>query len=161
MFTFYLTYITCYILHLILFFWILFLNVCLQTRNFQIIAILNEHNTFGSLWGFFKYLWVDYVNTAFLWYVHITYFCHVQQRFLRFLLGSFFYAGKVFFFFPKPTFVLDNFESYRSLLKSPEFVAPRVSKEAYSIPVLTPPTLYKILRLSIKDFFNKCDQIRI
>ena len=68
-----------------------------------------------------------------------------------------------FFFFQKRTFVLDNFESYRSLLKSPEFVAPRVSKEAYSAPVLTPPTLYKkwgfLLRISsinvTKSAFNE------
>ena len=84
-----------------------------------------------------------------------TYILHTLwciTMFSSFSFRELFLCRESFVFFQKRTFVLDNFESYRSLLKSPEFVAPRVSKEAYSAPVLTPPTLYKkwgfLLRIS-------------
>lgn len=41
-------------------------------------------------------------------------------------------------FFQTRTFILGNFESYLSPLKSPEILTPNVSKHAYSAPALTP-----------------------
>ena len=54
-------------------------------------------------------------------------------------MGQVICRKKSFDFSEKWTVVSGNFESYLSLLNSPEFMALSVSKDAYSAPALTAP----------------------
>ena len=92
---------------------------------------------------FFWCLWVDYVYTAFLWYMHITCFCDIQDTFYATIRGSqwgdCYIDRKVLIFFKNGQLFYKIFKSYLSLLKSPEFMTLGVSKHANSTPALLPP----------------------
>ena len=56
----------------------------LQKSSFQIVAKLDDDNTFGSFLEFFLMLlgWlVDWIYTEFFQHVHIIYFCDSQEQF--------------------------------------------------------------------------------
>ena len=100
---------------------------------------------------------------AFLWYVHLTCFCNIQECFhcyghrrvflvqqwgksIRRLL----YRQKYFFFFINGQLFYSIFKSYPSLPKSPEFMTLGVSKHGYSTPALKLPSL--LLSHSLHNF---------
>ena len=116
----------CYYLTLfdILFFnilsWVLLLNDCLERRSPHIIAKLDEHITFVSFWKVFliPLSWL-FFYMAFLWYVHITYFWNIIQRFIvpvikwgfcnNELMKQFYINKKVLIFFRNGKLFLRNF----------------------------------------------------
>ena len=111
---------------------------------------------------FFWCLWVDYVYTAFLWYMHITCFCDIQDTFYATIRGSqwgdCYIDRKVLIFFKNGQLFYKIFKSYLSLLKSPEFMTLGVSKHANSTPALLPPsswlpshTLHSFIKTTSSD----------
>ena len=58
-----------------------------------------------------------------------------------------------FYFFQKWPIVLGNFESYLSLLKSPEFMPLIVLKHVYIAPALPPSTEYSAVRQFLSNHF--------
>ena len=106
--------------------------------------------------------------------MHITCFCDIQERFHRTVIEGLFQCNnegsrwgdcyidrKVLIFFKNEQLFYENFKSYPSLLKSPEFMTLGVSKHACSTPALKLPSL--LLSHSLCNFNETTlsDQIHI